>query len=140
MDRADEKGPAPRLAVSVVLWHRDALLLVRRRGGPYAGRWSLPGGRVAFGEQLTEAALRELREETAVTADIVASIGPFEVILLDVEPPVHFVVVVFAAVYRSGSVRAGDDAAAAEWVPRAQLAALELTPESRAAIAAAEAA
>ncbi len=63
----------PRAAVAVdlvVLTLRDAelcVLLVRRAGAPYKGRWALPGGFVEPDEDLDTAAGRELAEETSVS-------------------------------------------------------------------------
>lgn len=52
----------PLLGVSVVVWHDDKVLLVKRGRPPRQGWWSLPGGLVEAGEELHAAALRELRE------------------------------------------------------------------------------
>ena len=52
---------APVLSVSV-LCHKDgSALLIKRGKPPYKDHWSLPGGKVEFGETLAEAAARELR-------------------------------------------------------------------------------
>jgi 8-oxo-dGTP diphosphatase len=62
--------PAPVVAVDVAVLtvHAGALhvLLVQARGGPFAGWWALPGGRVREAESLDEAARRELAAQTAL--------------------------------------------------------------------------
>jgi len=63
----------PSVTVDVVLFtvqDRDLkVLLVVRRGWPFRGRWALPGGfvQIAQEEELEQAALRELHEETGVS-------------------------------------------------------------------------
>lgn len=123
----------PRLGVSVALWKDDSLLLVKRGRDPYAGLWSLPGGRVEFGERLRDAAERELREETAVAAEIGDPLDTFE-ILLDgdgIGPAQHFVLIVFEARFVEGIATAGDDAAAVAWAPADRLGTFDLTPQTR---------
>ncbi len=124
----------PRIGASVALWRDGSVLLVQPKSGPYKGKWSLPGGHLAFGERLIEAARRELREETGIEATIGNPVGIFEIVV-DQPEPAHFVVMAFAGTYQSGEAVAGDDAAAVRWVPAAELDALDITQQSRDAIA-----
>ena len=106
-------NPVP--AVGVVCLKGDEVLLIRRGTPPRQGEWSLPGGRIEAGESVTVAALRELREETGVEADLIGLIDVVDGIFPSAGK--HYVLIDYAAVWRSGEVRAGDDAAEAEFVP-----------------------
>ena len=64
----------PTPAVGVVCLKGDEVLLIRRGTPPRQGEWSLPGGRIEPGERLADAALRELREETDVEAELIGLI------------------------------------------------------------------
>jgi 8-oxo-dGTP diphosphatase len=125
---------SPRLGASVALWKDGSVLLVKRKAGPYAGKWALPGGNVAFGERMAEAAERELLEETGVRAKIGRPVGIFE-ILMDEPVPAHFVVMAFAADYESGEAKAADDAAEVKWMNEREMVTADITPQSRDAIA-----
>ena len=48
--------------------HGPALLCIERAHQPFAGCWALPGGFVDEGEDLVEAALRELLEEIGLNS------------------------------------------------------------------------
>ena len=64
--------PRPALTVDAVLVTREAaprVLLIRRKKNPFAGSWAFPGGFVEANEKLTDAARRELREETGLEVD-----------------------------------------------------------------------
>ena len=102
----------PFLAASVAVFRDGRVLLAMRTKPPSPALFSLPGGLVENGETLEEAALRELREEVGVEADIVGFAGHVEVIERDDEARVrsHFVVNAFAAHWRAGEPMPGPEA------------------------------
>ena len=64
-----------REVVGVALFEGGRVLAARRVAPPeLAGRWELPGGKVEPGEQIEEAAVRELAEELACTVEVTGSL------------------------------------------------------------------
>jgi ADP-ribose pyrophosphatase YjhB (NUDIX family) len=51
-----------------VTQHGTSYLLIKRRKEPYVGKWALVGGKWDFGESLAAAVIREVEEETGLTA------------------------------------------------------------------------
>lgn len=110
------------VAVGAVVRRGDEILLVQRGRGAGVGQWSLPGGRVEFGETLTAAVAREVEEETGLDVEVGDFLGWVE--RMGTEPfDYHYVILDFAARPRQPetAVRAGDDAADVAWVPCARL-------------------
>jgi len=62
-----KESPLP-VAISALI-NRNRILLIKRMGGDYAGLWGLPGGKVEKGEHLSEAAVREILEESGIEAE-----------------------------------------------------------------------
>jgi 8-oxo-dGTP diphosphatase len=63
--------PRPAVTVDIVvltLEKEPRVLLIRRKHAPFAGMWAIPGGFVDMDEPLEAAAMRELHEETGVSA------------------------------------------------------------------------
>jgi 8-oxo-dGTP diphosphatase len=113
---------APVGAAGVVCLRGDEVLLIRRGTPPRLGEWSLPGGRIEWGERAVDAALRELREETGVEAEITGLLDVIDGLF----PGRHYLLVDYAARWVSGEPRAGDDAADARfWPAEAALAAVD---------------
>lgn len=130
-------APAPTRpvpAVGVVCLRGEDVLLIRRGTPPRLGDWSIPGGRIEWGERAADAALRELYEETGVTAELAGLLDVVDGVFrarTDGQVWGHYVLIDYAARWTSGEPRAGDDAAEARFFGPAELTTLPLWDETR---------
>jgi 8-oxo-dGTP diphosphatase len=67
----------PKLTVDAVTILNGNVILVKRKNPPYKGMFALPGGFVEIGETTENAVLRELKEETGLSAEIVKLLGVY---------------------------------------------------------------
>jgi 8-oxo-dGTP diphosphatase len=126
----------PQLAVSGVIFRDDKVLLVRRARSPGKGFYSLPGGRVEFGESLHTALHREVDEETGLRIEIIGLAGWREV-LPGNSGGGHYLIMSFAARWAAGEVRLNDEHDDFKWVAPDALGDLKLTSGLQEVIAAA---
>ena len=133
----------PIAAVGVVCLRGDEVLLIRRGAPPLEDHWSLPGGRIEWGERATDAALRELKEETGCDATLIGLIDVVDGLMSrsaaagGAAPWGHYVLIDYAATWTAGEPRAGDDAREARFFTRAEIDGLDLWSETRRVIEAA---
>lgn len=117
----------PQLAVSAGIFRDGKILLVRRAREPAKGIYTFPGGRVEFGESLTEAAAREVREETGLEIEIIGLAGWREALPARTGGHGHFVILPFAARWASGEIMLNDELDDARWLPPDALGGLPIT-------------
>lgn len=122
----------PQVGVGVVILDGENVVLIKRGKPPKMGEWSLPGGRVEFGETLHDAALREVAEETGLNVIIQSSLDVVELIEIDsvISEQFHYVLVDFWAVPATGILKADDDAAEAAWYSVSEIGNLGLWPKT----------
>ena len=122
----------PIVGIGAVVWKADRFLLIRRGKPPREGLWSLPGGAQAIGETVSEAAIREVREETGLEVLILGLIDVVDSIDRDDSGGVryHYTLVDLLAAWRSGEAVAGDDAVDAAWFHLEDLDRLDLWEET----------
>lgn len=145
---ADAAPRRPVAAVGIVCMRGDDVILIKRGAPPLQDRWSLPGGRIEWGESARDAARRELMEETGCAAEIFGLIDVVDAVLSEsgaesgAPLPVpwgHYVLIDYAARWISGEPTAGDDAADARFFSPAEIAGLGLWSETLRIIMAARA-
>lgn len=108
----------PRVGVSAFLEHEGQVLLIERGQPPNQGQLAFPGGKLKWGETLTDAVVRELYEETQVTARAIELIEAVNVFARDEQQNIirHFVVLCFRCEWLGGQPVASDDAQAVHWL------------------------
>ena len=67
----------PKVAAGVLVVHEGKLILQRRTIDPGRGRWSFPSGYVERGEQVEDAAAREVFEETGIQVRLTHLLGVY---------------------------------------------------------------
>ena len=107
----------PKIAIGAVVLDEPVpgdrrIVLVRRANPPLEGRWSLPGGRLEFGERIEQALQREIFEETG----LVVTVGPLVEVIEIIQSPYHYVILDYLCRKAEGELRAGDDAREVAWV------------------------
>jgi 8-oxo-dGTP pyrophosphatase MutT (NUDIX family) len=75
-------------ALAIIPGPDETVTFVRQEHGPDAGWWLLPGGKVAFGEPIEEAARREAAEESGCAVGELLLTGAYEIF----GPDHHYVV------------------------------------------------
>lgn len=117
-----DKYPKPSLTADIVVFRERGgapeVLLIRRGGHPFLGRWAFPGGFAERGERIERTAERELAEETGVTGAGMTLVGVYSKPGRD--PRGWTVSAAFTAVIPDAEACAGDDAAEVRWAPLAR--------------------
>ncbi|CUT11144.1 GDPmannose mannosyl hydrolase EC 361 [Bradyrhizobium sp.] len=113
----------PQIAVSAAIFRDGKVLLTRRARSPAKGFYSLPGGRVEFGESLHRALAREIDEETGLDIDIVGLAGWREV-LPAAAGAGHYLIMSFAARWVAREPVLNDELDDYRWIAPEALASL----------------
>ena len=111
------------MAVGVVVWKDDEVLLIRRAKPPRIGEWSIPGGAQELGETVKDTATREVREETGLDVAVTDLIEVVDFIERDNTGRVsyHYTLVDWSAEWRNGEALPSDDVSEIMWVDPAEL-------------------
>jgi ADP-ribose pyrophosphatase YjhB (NUDIX family) len=125
----------PLVGVGGVVIDRNRVLLIRRGCEPLKGEWSLPGGLLELGEELTAGVRRELLEETGLEVEPIEGILAFDRIVREgVRVKYHYVIVDYLCRRKRGRLRPASDVVDARWVRRKDLPQYHLTDMATAVI------
>jgi ADP-ribose pyrophosphatase YjhB (NUDIX family) len=97
----------PILTVDAIVLNEDSEILLIKRKNPPPG-WALPGGLVDYGETVETAVVRELLEETCVTANAISFFKVYSEPTRD--PRFHAISIVYNIQEWRGIPKAADDA------------------------------
>jgi 8-oxo-dGTP diphosphatase len=130
MIQPDMTGPNspqhPQLAVSAAIFRDGKVLLLRRAKSPGNGFYSLPGGRVEFGESLATALHREVDEETGLQIEILDLAGWREVVPGTGDGG-HYLIMSFAARWIGGEPKLNYENDDFKWLAPGGLGDLKVT-------------
>ena len=113
------KYPHPSVTTDCIIFGFDGtrlnVLLIERGNDPYKGCWAFPGGFLNMDESALEGAKRELYEETGLRDAYIHQFHAFSA--PDRDPRERVISIAYFALVRLTDVKAGDDAAKAQWFP-----------------------
>lgn len=102
----------PLLTVDIIIECQGGIVLIERKNEPHG--WALPGGFVDYGESIETAAIREAREETNLSIELIEQMHTYSDPSRD--PRHHTVSTVFIARAHEAPIAADDAIGAAVFV------------------------
>lgn len=115
---------SPPFGASVALVRTSDLLLIQRARAPWAGAWSLPGGRLEPGESAEDCAIREIQEELGLRV-----FGLKPVLTMELGASGEFRLAVFATQGFEGKIVPSEEISAWRWVRPEHIGDLRTTPD-----------
>jgi ADP-ribose pyrophosphatase YjhB (NUDIX family) len=101
-----------RPGVAAIIQDAAGKILLQRRSDN--GLWGLPGGSVEIGESVRDAIIREVREETGLTVDVVRLVGVYsdprlQIVRYPDGNVVHYISTLYACRILAGALQTCDE-------------------------------
>ena len=123
----------PVVGVGAIILDGDQILLEKRKNSPGKGKWTVPGGLVDLGENVEQAVIREVKEETGLEVYDPRLVDVVNYISLGERGSVmyHYVIIDYLVTVKEGKPKASSDADALKWVPFSEVEEYDLTESFR---------
>jgi len=124
----------PIVGIGAIIMRDGKILLEKRKNDPGKGKWSVPGGVVELGENVTQTVIREVKEETGLDVAEPEHIDVVDQITRDEGGRIkyHFVIIDYLVKLKGGMLKAASDADELEWVSLSEVEKYDLTGTFRA--------
>ena len=122
-------NPVSLSVKALILDRAGRYLLLRRssRSKANGGRWDFPGGKIALGETIDQALLREIYEETGLQVSLLRVAGAAQSDL----PHRVVAYLIFEAQSDTDQVRLSDEHDQFIWVSKCDLSSVDVVPQFR---------
>jgi ADP-ribose pyrophosphatase YjhB (NUDIX family) len=115
--------PYPLTAAGSLIFDAQNKLFLMQSSGKYGSEWIVPGGKVAYHENVVDALKREIFEETNIKLDAIDFIG-YRDYFTDTK---HFIFLEFSAfALNPGEVRINEEAKSFGWFTKEELKTLQI--------------
>ena len=131
-NRIGRNGVVVLACSAVVLDSNSHVLLTRRADN---GRWCLPGGHFEAGESVTEATIREVKEETGLDIEVSRLTGvyssPHRLLEYADGNSYHVVALNFEGQVVGGVLRVSEETTSVRWCPQSELSGMDIIENHR---------
>jgi 8-oxo-dGTP diphosphatase len=123
----------PVVGIGALIVHNGKIVLIKRRNEPSKGKWTIPGGLVELGENLSHAVIRETLEETCLQVENPELVDVVDNVDRDEAGKVkyHYVIIDYLVHVKGGTLQAASDAEELQWVPFDEVESYNLTASFR---------
>ena len=111
-----EEDRLPKVGIGVIVINKDGKVLIGKRIGHHAQKYSIPGGHLELGETFEETAIRELKEETNLDTKNPKVIAITNGLETYKEEGLHYVSVILLVKDFSGDLKIMEPDSCEEWM------------------------
>jgi ADP-ribose pyrophosphatase YjhB (NUDIX family) len=112
----DQEIQKPKVGLGVILIDKDGKVLIGKRKGGLAQRYSIPGGHLELGETFEQGAIREIKEETNLdikNPKVIAVTNNLETFR---EEGKHYISIIILVTEYSGELKLMEPERCEEWI------------------------